>query len=190
MSSRCIISSTAANAIIHRVNAKKATEVLVRYRHSERQVRRVFRQNPARLRVESRMGIEHLYEPLQDPKYPAIFAPDVLKNGWSAPPPPELEIPEYPFKVTRTKNKPNRSIGFLPVYSTFRLGGSRVTTRIKGISGDQDAFVAELRAILKTPPPVKQNPRDDPIRIRAGGTVEVDGNHVREVTEWLAGLGF
>jgi hypothetical protein len=56
----------------------------------------------------------------------------------------------------------------------------KVTTRIRKVSGDQDAFIRELRAVLLT----------DKIHIRRGGTIEVDGNHVKSVREWLAGLGF
>lgn len=31
---------------------------------------------------------------------------------------------------------------------------------------------------------------ENPIRIRAGGTIEVNGDWTREVKGWLAGLGF
>lgn len=31
---------------------------------------------------------------------------------------------------------------------------------------------------------------ENPIRIRAGGVIEVHGNRTREVKKWLAGLGF
>lgn len=63
-----------------------------------------------------------------------------------------------------------------------------MTTRIKKISGDTDAFLSELRAVLKLPKP--KNFRDDEVRVRTGGTVEVKGNRVVEVKTWLAGLGF
>jgi hypothetical protein len=69
-----------------------------------------------------------------------------------------------------------------------RKDGARVTTRIKKVSGDQGAFLNELRATLQIPIP--KNPRDDTIRIRTGGTIEVKGNRVREVKQWLARLGF
>lgn len=63
-----------------------------------------------------------------------------------------------------------------------------MTTRIKKVSGDQEAFLNELRATLQiaTMPAGK----DDSIRIRTGGTVEIKGNRVQEVKQWLAGLGF
>ena len=63
-----------------------------------------------------------------------------------------------------------------------------MTTRIKKVSGDQEIFLSELRSVLQMPAP--QNPKDDPIRIRTGGTIEVKGNRVKEVKYWLAGLGF
>jgi hypothetical protein len=63
-----------------------------------------------------------------------------------------------------------------------------VTTRIKKVSGSRDAFLAELRSVLQIP--FQANPNDDAIRIRTGGTIEVKGNRVREVKQWLASLGF
>ena len=71
--------------------------------------------------------------------------------------------------------------------SPCRKDGARTTTRIKKVSGDQEAFLNELRAALQIPLPLK---KDEHIRIRTGGTIEVKGNRVREVKEWLAGLGF
>lgn len=72
--------------------------------------------------------------------------------------------------------------------SHYRKDGARVTTRIKKVSGDRDVFLNELRAVLQIPIP--KNPRDDTIRIRTGGTIEIKGNRVQEVKTWLAGLGF
>jgi len=123
---------------------------------------------------------------------PVISKPKILSNGWN---PPfvnvygnNVKIPDYPFKVTRTKNKPNNSVGFLPVYSEFRKDGARVTTRIKRVSGDRDVFLNELRATLQIPIP--KNLKEDSIRFRTGGTIEVKGNRVQEVKRWLASLGF
>ena len=59
---------------------------------------------------------------------------------------------------------------------------------MKRIGGDKDVFIKELRAVLDIPEP--GNPNDDIIRYRAGGTMEINGNRVREVKQWLAGLGF
>jgi hypothetical protein len=56
------------------------------------------------------------------------------------------------------------------------------------VNGNVDLFIEELRANLQIPQP--RNPRDDNIRVRVGGTIEVDGNRVRDVKEWLTGLGF
>lgn len=92
-----------------------------RWKHSTRQINRLFRKNPARLRVEGRLGVtREPVEPLKDPAFPPIFEPKLLPNGWSAPPSNDVEIPKYPFRISRTKNKPNDAIGFLPVYSEFR----------------------------------------------------------------------
>ena len=61
--------------------------------------------------------------------------------------------------------------------------GTKATTRIKKIKGDQDVFIQELRAAL-------QIPFEEPVKVRVGGTVEIPGNRARDVREWLAGLGF
>jgi hypothetical protein len=80
------------------------------------------------------------------------------------------------------------SIASDSILSYRRKDGARVTTRIKKVSGDTDLFLNELRAALQIPIP--KNPREDTIRIRTGGTVEIKGNRVLEVKQWLAGLGF
>ncbi len=93
---------------------------------------------------------------------------------------------DIPFFVKRTGNKPNGAIGFLPVYSSVRLGGTKQTTIVKRITGDKETFLNELRANLGLSPD-----DDDSIRMRASGTTfEINGNRVREVKTWLAGLGF
>eukprot|EP00934_Nitzschia_sp_Nitz4_P009309 Nitzschia sp. Nitz4//scaffold9_size221794//45918//48437//NITZ4_001328-RA/size221794-processed-gene-0.7-mRNA-1//1//CDS//3329560947//9299//frame0 len=92
----------------------------IRSKHSSTQIKRLFKGNPARYRVAKREGLIPEPKPLAPPKYPAIFEPTVLPNGWSAPPGPEVEVPTYPFQVSRTENKPNEAVGFLPVYSEFR----------------------------------------------------------------------
>ena len=69
-----------------------------------------------------------------------------------------------------------------------RKDGTKATTLVKRIAGDADSFIDELRAVLEIPEP--KNPNDDVIRYRTGGTIEIDGNRVREVKQWLAGLGF
>ena len=96
-----------------------ATTTTQRWKHSLTQIKRM-KNHPARLRVEKRMGIDRTPDPLPPPQYKAIFEPEMLPNGWSAPPGPDVEIPDYPFQVSRTKNKPNGAIGFLPVYSKYR----------------------------------------------------------------------
>ncbi|CAJ1898379.1 unnamed protein product [Cylindrotheca closterium] len=157
-----------------------------RDKHSSRQVKRLFKKNPAARRIENKMGGKVIESP-PEVTYQAILEPKMLPNGWNPPPPEGIEIPEYPFKISRTKNKPNDAVGFLPVYSEFRRDGARVTTRIKKVSGDRDAFLTALRAALQIP---TVNGKDETIRLRTGGTIEVKGNRVMEVKQWLAGLGF
>lgn len=92
-----------------------------RYVHSNTQIKRLFKQNATRARIEERMGIDRTPLTLDPPKYPQVYSSfTLLPNGWSAPPGPDFTLPNYPFSITRTKDKPNDSIGFLPVYSKFR----------------------------------------------------------------------
>lgn len=175
-------------------NQRQSLAFQSRSKHSKTQIKRLFKKNPARKRVEDRRNGIAPGEKPPDPKllvpaFPPVFEPEMLPNGWSAPPPETVDVPKYPFKVTRTANKPGNAVGFLPVYSDYRVGGTKSTTIIRKVSGDLDTFLTELRAVLQLPVP--KNAKDDKIRLRASGTtIEVDGNHVPEVKSWLAGLGF
>ena len=72
----------------------------------------------------------------------------------------------------------------------FRKDGTKVVTRIKKVSGDTALFLQELRAVLKLPQPANGLAAYDSIRIRTGGTIEINGHRSRDVQEWLTGLGF
>lgn len=89
----------------------------VRSKHSGTQIKRIFRNHPARIRVEERMGVVHSFLPLHPVQYLPVHQPVVLANGWSAPP---VDRPNYPFSIKRTKNKPFDAVGFLPVYTKHR----------------------------------------------------------------------
>lgn len=91
-----------------------------RSKHSATQVKRLFKNNPARLRILKKAGWTPKPVQIPDRAYPPVFKPTFLSNGWSAPPPPEVEVPEYPFRVTRTGRKPFGTAGFLPVYRDIR----------------------------------------------------------------------
>jgi len=173
--------------------------ITTRSKHSSTQIKRLFKNNPARRRIALK-NINNNPEISNDDdgiipeaNIPTVISdPKIFPNGWN---PPlgggggdNVQIPNYPFEIARTKNKPNNSVGFLPVYSEFRKDGARITTRIKKVSGDRDIFLNELRATLQIPIP--KNPREDTIRIRTGGTIEIKGNRVLEVKTWLAALGF
>ena len=167
------------------VQLQRSTAVQIRQRHSQTQVKRLFKNHPARARVFNRLGMEKRPGVIPERKYPVVFEPEaVLPNGWSSPPAADFQLPQYPFHVPRTAGKAGGAAGFLPVYSDCRVHGTKYTTIIRKVTGDQDAFLSELRAVLRL------DPRDDDIRIRAGGTIEINGNRVREVKEWLGGLGF
>lgn len=92
----------------------------LRWKHSSTQIKRIFRNHPARARVEGRMGVDRTPATLPEPQFGAVFEPLLLPNGWSAPPGAQVQVPAYPFHILRTKNKPNDAVGFLPVYSKFR----------------------------------------------------------------------
>lgn len=101
----------------------KNTVAIVRSKHSATQVKRLFKNNPARLRLAKKQGLSPNV-PQNIPEnttYAPIFQPTFLGNGWSAPPnPSEVQIPDYPFRVIRTGNKPFGAVGFLPVYRDVR----------------------------------------------------------------------
>ena len=98
-----------------------STTTSYRTKHSATQVKRLFRNNPARLRLLKKSGHVPKKPTIPSVTYPAIYKPTFLGNGWSAPPnPEEIQIPEYPFKVKRTGRKPFGSVGFLPVYRDIR----------------------------------------------------------------------
>jgi hypothetical protein len=92
----------------------------LRWKHSSTQLKRIFLQHPARARMEERLGVDRTPLPLSPPKFDAVFQFEMLPNGWSAPPGPGVQVPTYPFKIARTKNKPNDAAGFLPVYTKMR----------------------------------------------------------------------
>jgi hypothetical protein len=56
------------------------------------------------------------------------------------------------------------------------------------VTGDREFFLREVRALLNMPKP--KNPNFDPIRIRTGGTIEIEGHYTSTIKSWLAGLGF
>ena len=103
------------------------TTTTYRSKHSATQVKRLFKNNPARLRLLKKNGNHpsslKKQQQAQIPirKYPDIYKPTFLGNGWSAPPnPDEIELPQYPFRIARTGRKPFGTVGFLPVYRDVR----------------------------------------------------------------------
>uniref|UniRef100_A0A7S3PVA7 Large ribosomal subunit protein mL49 n=1 Tax=Chaetoceros debilis TaxID=122233 RepID=A0A7S3PVA7_9STRA len=165
------------------------TNIISRGKHSKTQIKRIFKNNPAYIRVASRNNSLPKYSAPPAITYNAVFTPNILPNGWCAPPTDDGIIAqrnEIPFGVRRTGNKPNGAVGFLPVYSSVRLGGTKHTTIIKKVSGDKDLFLNELRANLGVSP----DDSNSIITRASGTTIEVNGNRVREVKTWLAGLGF
>lgn len=176
-----------------------SSSVATRSKHSSTQIKRIFKKNPAKRRIaavrkqyDESIGHEGV---IPEPTIPPLVTdPKILPNGWNVPVAVdgdghgEGRAEDHPFQVARTRNKPNNAVGFLPVYSEYRKDGARVMTRIKKVSGERGLFLNELRAALQIPIP--KNPREDEIRIRNGGTIEIKGNRVLEVKTWLAGLGF
>ena len=111
-----------------------------RSKHSATQVKRLFKKNPARLRIQRRneqqlaategdasttntsrsSNNNNATSKIPQRSYPPVFKPTFLQNGWSAPPPADVEVPVYPFRVRRTGRKPFGAAGFLPVYRDVR----------------------------------------------------------------------
>jgi hypothetical protein len=168
-----------------------------RWKHSNRQIKRLLApRHPAYIRKHGRPAPP---PPLPPPQFPPLVDPKLvdpttnipavrlLPNGWTKPLDASIVRPTYPFTVTRTKNKPLDAIGFLPVYAKLRKDGTKVITRIKKVSGDREAFLKEVTSVLQ----LKTNSSTNkPIRISAGGTIEIPGAHVVKVKRWLTSLGF
>jgi len=176
-------------------------------------MKRLFKNNPARLRILKKQEGAPTTDTLSsstpaDRVHPQIFQPTFLSNGWSAPPPPEVQVPDYPFRIIRTGGKPNNAVGFLPVYRDVRVHGTKRTTLIRNVQGDIPTFLSELCAVLNLSTGKKgiltsastgkhgggEAGRgvnaENPIRIRTGGAIEVNGDRAKEIKKWLAGLGF
>jgi hypothetical protein len=114
----------------HHINNNNNNHHLIqqRYKHSSTQIKRLFKRNPAKRRIALRQqrqqpgGEETSFVVVPQPRLEPLTSnpPPILPNGWN-PPLLDVEIPkDYPFHVSRTKNKPNDAVGFLPVYSEFR----------------------------------------------------------------------
>lgn len=114
------ISSSSLSPTEGLLNRVLCQQTGLRSKHSSTQVKRLFKRNPARRRVEARLGKHVETEAPPTLQFQPIFEPKILPNGWCAPPGADVVIPEYPFQVSRTKNKPNDAVGFLPVYSEYR----------------------------------------------------------------------
>jgi hypothetical protein len=130
-------SGTSFNATIHHHPAT-TFDGTIRHKHSSRQIKRLFKNNPAKRRVDNKTrnsiilqeGREEEKEekehstniPLAQFAPVLLNVPTTLPNGWNPPPSEDIRktLPEYPFRVSRTRNKPNNAVGFLPVYSEFR----------------------------------------------------------------------
>jgi hypothetical protein len=101
---------------------------IIRSKHSTRQIKRLFKNNPARRRIDVKKDQQHPADvvaptiPKAQFQHALLHPQKMLPNGWNPPPLQEdlMNVPEYPFQVARTKNKPNNAMGFLPVYSEFR----------------------------------------------------------------------
>ena len=99
--------------------------ITTRSKHSSTQIKRLFKKNPARRRIALRDSQNNPEDEDIIPEgriQPIISEPKIFLNGWNAPLEGggDVQIPDYPFQIARTKNKPNNAVGFLPVYAEFR----------------------------------------------------------------------
>ena len=97
-----------------------------RSKHSSTQIKRLFKNNPARRRIAKKQDgsegqrdreREMMLTIPESTIQPVHSDPKILTNGWNA---PVGGSSDHPFQVGRTKNKPNNAVGFLPVYSEYR----------------------------------------------------------------------
>jgi hypothetical protein len=97
-----------------------------RSKHSSTQIKRLFKNNPARRRIAKKQDgsegqrdreREMMLTIPESTIQPVHSDPKILANGWNA---PVGDSSDHPFQVGRTKNKPNNAVGFLPVYSEYR----------------------------------------------------------------------
>jgi hypothetical protein len=115
-----MFSGTRLATTTYRLLTSRFGGVSIREKHSSTQIKRLFKRNPARFRVAKRQGWIPEPQAIPAAKFSPVVEPNILPNGWSAPVGPEVTLPAYPFHVSRTKNKPHDTVGFLPVYSEFR----------------------------------------------------------------------
>ncbi len=126
LSKTATISSLITTNTFHQSNLHRPHIQPVRSKHSNRQVKRLFKQHPGFHRISERNDTapKKYVTPPPTLKYEPIFDPIVvLHNGWSQPPDDEDILKKrdlIPFGVKRTGNKPNGAVGFLPVYSNFK----------------------------------------------------------------------
>jgi hypothetical protein len=129
---------------------------------------------------------------------PALAAPDLLPAParWPLSPLPRAGAPAaapaapLPAAVRRAASA---SRG-LPVYARGVSGRSSVRTTVRGVSGDADAFAAQLAAALggaavRVRGPASAAARAAGVAQGAPVNVEVDGHRVKEIKNWLLGLG-
>jgi hypothetical protein len=86
--------------------------------------------------------------------------------------PPESK-PDLPFAVERSLRGKA-----LPVYSDYKAGRTKVITMLTHCSGDIALLKSEMEKVV-----------GQEVIVRPGKLV-VDGNYVRRLKLWLAGLGF
>ena len=105
------------------------TITATRSKHSSTQIKRLFKQNPAKRRIALKQPTNASDEGVipESTIQPLVADPKFLTNGWNALIGGSAEqtataaaAEGYPFQVARTKNKPNNALGFLPVYSEHR----------------------------------------------------------------------
>mmetsp|Transcript_32218 Transcript_32218/g.78577 ORF Transcript_32218/g.78577 Transcript_32218/m.78577 type:complete len:274 (-) Transcript_32218:1460-2281(-) len=119
-----------------------ATTTTIRSKHSSTQIKRLFKKNPAKRRVALKKNMNETTTSssstvvdgnssagggvIPEPQFaPVVESPKFLPNGWCPLPSDDASAgssssSKYPFRVSRTGNKPQDSVGFLPVYSEYR----------------------------------------------------------------------
>jgi large subunit ribosomal protein L49 len=93
----------------------------------------------------------------------------IPRVGWAPKPPVE---PKLPFIIDRS------ALGYLPVYTEYKNGRTKVFTILRKCKGDIELLKEDLEKVV-----------GKPVKIQFGKLV-VEGNYTQRIKIWLVGLGF
>ncbi|KAK1737100.1 hypothetical protein QTG54_011967 [Skeletonema marinoi] len=181
------------------VNNPTPQTTSIRSKHSATQVKRLFKNNPARLQTRGGAPTaDKSSSSTPERVYPEIFQPTFLSNGWSAPPPPEVEIQSiHSVSLGRQGSQimqwvfyPSTEMSGCTVQSgRHSFGVFRVTSRVSfGITRWHFDIRVDGEAWWGRSWEGSECAESDSYPYR--WAIEVNGDRAKEIKKWLAGLGF